>query len=86
MARLRDLQRKVDGDAKIKAMASLTVMLEVLDAFRLTKKDDNITLNAYIHMYSKEFTADDLFSLAQPLGDWLCFLPAEIWDEKKLKK
>lgn len=82
MARVSDLQRKVNVDARTKYFAASTSLLETLDSFALTKKDKGIKLIAYLGMFRQEFDLSSVFDIAQPLGDWLCSLPKGVWNDK----
>lgn len=82
MAKLRDLQRKVEVDARTKQYAASTILLETLDTFVLTKTDKGVKLVAYLQMFKQEFNCESVFDLAQPLGNWLCSLPKGVWNEK----
>jgi hypothetical protein len=84
MARLRDLQKKVNVDAKIKYFAASTSLLETLDSFALTKTDKGVKLIACLGMFKQEFNLNSVFDIAQPLGDWLCSLPKGVWNDKKM--
>ena len=82
MARLRDLQRQVGVDAKIKHFAASTTLLETLDSFVLTKTEKGIKLVAYLGLFKQEIHCDNIFELVQPLGSWLCSLPKGVWNNK----
>lgn len=86
MARLRDLQKKVSGDSKIKQYAALTILLETLDAFVLKKNENEIILTAYVHLMKQEFKSISILELLQPLGKWLCGLPKGVWNDKANKQ
>lgn len=86
MARLSDLQRKAGDESRIKQYASLTILLETLDAFVLNKNENGVTLTAYIHLMKQEFKSTSIFELTQPLGNWLCSLPKGIWNDKTNKR
>jgi hypothetical protein len=83
MARLRDIQKKVSLDQSTKAAAGLFLALENADSFCLSKTDEKgIELRVYKSMFSETFTAQDLFGLLQPFGNWLCRLPKGVWEIK----
>lgn len=84
MAKLRDLQRKVEVDARTRQCAASTILLETLDTFVLTKTEKGVKLVAYLQLFKQEFNCDTVFDLVKPLGDWLCSLPKGVWSDKKM--
>lgn len=85
MAKISKIKRGiVEGDARLKYYAAILGLLVALDNYRLVKEaDTSVKLTACISIFRKDFSAKDEFGLIDPLGNWLCSLPKEIWDDKQ---
>jgi hypothetical protein len=85
MASINEIKRKVSVDRmkRLTCFASLSALMDVLDAFEFKRNDNGeTTLIAYIALFKTEIKGQNVWEFAQPLGDWLIKLPKSIWNDK----
>lgn len=76
-----ELHEKKIHEAELQKVIGFSCMLLVLDNYVLKKDDFKITLTAYKNLFSKNFEAEHIYDLAEPVGQWMCNLPKGVWEE-----
>lgn len=77
-----ELHEKKIHEDELKKVMGFSCMLLVLDNYVLKKDDFKITLTAYKNMYCKDFEAEHIYDLVEPVGQWMCKLPKGVWEDK----
>ncbi len=83
MSKIRKGSRK---DLAIKASAFFALLYTLRDysiasAMHPVTGLQTIVLYVKVQDHENSFSANDLFDLVQPLGNWIVRLPKDVWDE-----